>query len=121
MLQTVIPANRQSLGATERRRRLFRTTMDRVIGNKKPKNLGNKEWKEFAEMTTMRLNSQVQQYDGSALGETVFGRTPKLPIAVFGNPLFEDFTNPAEATTTETHGLLIIIHKIRRPSPKCRF
>ena len=45
VLQAVIPGDR-ILGAAERRRGLFRTTIiDYVIGNKKPKNSSNKEWK----------------------------------------------------------------------------
>ena len=80
VLQAVIPENRQSLGATESRRGLFRTIIDHVIGNKKPANSSNKEWKEFAAMTTMRLNSKVQQFDGFAPGKRFSGRTPKIPV-----------------------------------------
>ena len=73
VLQVVISGHRQSLGATERRHRLFRTIIDHVVGNKKPENLSNKGWKEFAAMTMMRLNSQVQQSDGFAHGEEFLG------------------------------------------------
>ena len=45
VLQTVIPGGHQSLGATDRRRGLLRTIIDRAIGNKEPLNLSNKEWK----------------------------------------------------------------------------
>ena len=41
--QTVIPGHHQSLGATERRRGLFCTIIDHVIGNRKPNSLGRKE------------------------------------------------------------------------------
>ena len=59
----------------------------------------------FAEMTTMRLNSQVRQFFGFTPGRRVFGRAPKIPIGDVGSPNFEDFTNPVEAPTTETHHL----------------
>ena len=93
----MIQGNHQSLGATERRHRLFRTITDHVVGERKPKNLSNREWKEFSAMATMHLNSQVQQYGGFTPGGRVFGRTPKLPIEAAGNPFFEDFMNPAAA------------------------
>ena len=85
-MKTAIRGYRQSLGATERRRRLFRAIIDHVAGGRKPKKLNNKEWKEFSAMTMMRLNSQVRQYDGFAPGQRVFGRAPKLPIGAIGNP-----------------------------------
>ena len=44
VLQTVIPGHHQSLGATERRHRLFRTIIDHAIGDSKPKNLSNNDW-----------------------------------------------------------------------------
>ena len=121
VLQTVIPGHHQSLGATERRRGLFRSIMDHVIGNKKPNSLSRKEGKEFAAMTTMRLNSQVRQFGGFAPGKRVFGRTPRMPIGTIGNPYFEDFTNPKEAHTAKTHGLIGLIHKIRQASTNADF
>jgi len=42
ILQTAIPGHHQSLGATERRRRLFRFITDHVDGERKPKKLNNK-------------------------------------------------------------------------------
>ena len=89
VLQSVIPGSRQSLGAAERRHGLFRTIIDRAIGNKRPMNLSNKEWKAFAEMATMRLNPQVRQCDGSAPGKRGFGRTPKMPIGTIDNPFLK--------------------------------
>ena len=86
ILQTAIPGHRQSSAATERRRGLLRTITDHDIGERKPKNLNNKEWGEFAARTMMRLNSQVQQYDGFTPGQRFLGRTPKLPIGAVGNP-----------------------------------
>ena len=83
---TVIPAHHQSLGATERRHRLFRAIIDHAIGNRKTENLSTKEWEEFAEMATMRLNSKVPQYDGFTQRRRVSGRTPKLLIGEIGNP-----------------------------------
>ena len=82
----MIPGHHQSLGATERRHRLFRVIIDHVIGESNPKKLNSKEWKEFASMTMMRLISQVQQYEGFTPGRSVFGRTPKLPIGAICNP-----------------------------------
>ena len=114
ILQTVIPGHHQSLGATERRHRLFRTSIDHVIGGRKPKNLRNKEWEEFDAMATMRLNSQVQQYGGFTPWERVFGRAPKLPIGAVGNPFFEDFMNSSDAPTTKTHNLISALFKIRQ-------
>ena len=102
ILQTAIPGHHQSLGATERRLGLFRTIIDHVTGGRKHKKLNNKEWKEFSPMTMMHLNSQVRQYGGFTPGQRVFGRTPKLPIGTIDNPFFWDFTNPADAPTTET-------------------
>ena len=121
VLQTVIPGRHQSLGATARRRGLFRSIIDHAIGNKKPWNLSNKEWKEFAAMTTMRLNAQVPQFGGFAPGRRVSGRTPKMPIWDIGNPFFEDFTNPPEAPATKVHGLLSVIRKIRQASLNAYF
>ena len=77
VLQTAIPGYRQSLGATERWRGLFRSIIDHVVGNKKPNSLSNKEWEEYAAMTMARLNSQVRQFGGFAPGKRVFGWTPK--------------------------------------------
>ena len=72
-------------------------------------------------MTMMRLNSQVQQYDGFTPGERVFGRARKLPIGAFGNPFFEYFMNPLEAPAEKTHNLISIIFKIRQASLKADF
>ena len=38
IFRTAIPGHHQSLGATERRHRLFRAIIDNVIGERKPKN-----------------------------------------------------------------------------------
>ena len=92
-----------------------------MVGNKKPKNSSNKEWEEFAEMTMVRLNSQVQQFGGFNSGRRVFGRTPKMPIGTIGNPFFEDFTNPLEAPTSKVHGLLSSVRKIRQASRNADF
>ena len=54
-------------------------------------------------MTTMRLNSQAQQFDGLTPGHIVFGVTPIMPIGTVGDPHFEDFMNPKGAETTKTH------------------
>ena len=88
ILQKAIPGHHQSLWAAERRRMLLRAIIDHLIGGRETKKLSNKEWKEFAPMTMMRLNSQVQQYDGLTPGESVFGGTPKLPIGAVGNPFW---------------------------------
>ena len=37
ILQTAIPGHHQSLGAAERRRRLFRTIIDHFVGDRKPR------------------------------------------------------------------------------------
>ena len=116
VLQTVIPGHRQSLGATARRRALFRSIIDHAVGNRKPNSLSSKEWEGFAEMATMRLNSQVRQFGGFKPGQRVFGRTPKIPIGATGNPHFEDFTNPEDARTDKTHELIGAIRKIRQAS-----
>ena len=92
-----------------------------MVGNKNPNNLSNKEWEEFAAMTTMRINSQVRQFGGFAPGKRVFGRTPKMPIWDIGNPFFEDFTNPVEAPATTAHGLLSVMRKIRQASLNADF
>ena len=42
--QTAIPWAHQSLGTTAKRRGLFRTSIDRAIGDKMAKKLRNKEW-----------------------------------------------------------------------------
>ena len=68
VLQPVIPGHHQSLGATERRRGLFRSIIDHAIGNKKPNSPSNKEWEEFAAMAMIRLNPQVRQFGGFAPG-----------------------------------------------------
>ena len=83
--QSVITGHHQSLGAAERRHRLFRTIIDHVIGGIKPKNLSNNERKEFASMAMMHLNSKVRQYDGFTPGRRVFGGTPKLRIGGGGS------------------------------------
>ena len=70
----------------------------------------------FSAMNTMRLNSHVQQFDGSTHGRRVFGRTPKMPIGTVGSPHFEDIMNPVEAPTTKTHHLVGVIHQIRQAS-----
>ena len=119
VLQTVIPVNHQSLGATERRLGLFRNIIDHVVGNKKPKNLSNKEWEEFAAMATMRLNSQVRQFGGFKQGRRVFGRPPKMPIGAIDNPCLGDFTNPSDAPATKVHRLLSAIRKNTTGVVKC--
>ena len=43
VLQSVISGHHQSLGEIERRRGLFRSIIDRVVGNKNPNSLSNKE------------------------------------------------------------------------------
>ena len=72
-------------------------------------------------MTTMRLYSQAQQYDGFTPRQRVFGRTPKLPIWEIDNPFFEDFTNPAEAPATKTQWFLSVIRQIRQASLNADF
>ena len=72
-LQTVIPGHHQSLGATERTHAYFRGIIDRIIGNRKSNCSTHNEWKEFPAMTAIRLNSQVQQYDGFTPGRSVLG------------------------------------------------
>ena len=47
ILQTAIPGHHQSLGSTERRRRLFRSIIDHVVGERKQEILNNKEWVEI--------------------------------------------------------------------------
>ena len=79
-LQTVIPGHRQSLGGTERRRGHFRMTIGHMVGNKKPNSSGRKEWRGFAAMAMMRLNSQVRQFEGFTPRQRDFGRTPKMQI-----------------------------------------
>ena len=49
-------------------------------------------------------------------GGRVTGATPKMPIDTVGNPHFEDFANPADASTTKTHHLLGLIPQIRQAS-----
>ena len=73
-----------------------------------------REWNAFVSMATMRLNSQVQQYDGFTPGKRVFWRGPKLPIGAVGNPFFEYFMNPADAPTAETQNLISMIFEIRQ-------
>ena len=85
---------------------------DHTIGNKKPNSQGRKEWGEFA-ATTMRLNSQVRQYDGFGHRGRVFGRAQKMAIAAVDSPHFEDFTNPVEAPTAKTHHLSGMIRQVR--------
>ena len=117
--QTVIPGHHQSLGETERRHGLFRTTIDHVVGNKKPNSLGRKEWGEFSAMATMRLNSQVLKFGGSAPRQRVSGRTPEMPFGAVGNPHFWDFTNPKEARAEKTHHLSGAIQKNTTIVVKC--
>ena len=88
VLNTVIPGRRESLGATERRRGHFRTTVDHIVGNRKSNCLMNKEWGEFPSMAMAHLNPQVQQLDGLTSAERVFCRGPKLPIGAVCNPHF---------------------------------
>ena len=64
----------------------------------------------------MLLNSQVEQFGGFTHGQSVFGRTPKMPIGAVGNPHFEDYTNPVGEPTAETHHLLGAIQQIRQAS-----
>ena len=121
VLQTIIPGHHQSLGATERRRGMFRPITDHAIGNKNPNSSSRKEWEEFAEMAMMRLNSQVGEFGGFAPTQRVFGRTPKMQIGAIGNPHFEDFTIPKESPKTKTHQLIDVAHKIRQASLKADF
>ena len=79
--QTVVPGHHQSLGETERRRGHFRMIKDHMIGDKKPNSSGRKEWREFAAMAMMRLNSHVRQFGGFTHGERVCGRAPKCRSA----------------------------------------
>ena len=43
-LQTVIPGHHQSLGEAERRRGLFRSIIDHVVGGEKPNSSSRGEW-----------------------------------------------------------------------------
>ena len=75
-----------------------------------------KEWMAFAAMTTMRLNSQVRQFDGFVHGRRVFCWAPKMTIGAVGDPDFEDFTNPFEVRTAKTHHFSGAIRQIRQAS-----
>ena len=44
-----------------------------------------------------------------------------MPIGAIGNPHFEDPTNPKDAPTSKTHGLIGVIRKIRQASPNADF
>ena len=121
ILQTVIPGHHQSLGATERRHAHFRGIIDHIIGNRKINFSTPKQWREFSAMTSLRLNSQVQQYDGFTPGKRVFGGAPKLPIGTLGNPNFNDCVNPKTAPTAKSMSLLRTIFQIRRASLEADF
>ena len=88
VLHTVIPGNRQSLVAAERRQGHFRTTIGHIVGNRKANCTTRREWKEPPAITMAHLGSQVQQLGGSAPGKRVFGRTPKTPVGAAGGPHF---------------------------------
>ena len=119
--QTVIPGHHQSLGATERSHGLLRSIIAHVVGNKNPNSSIRKEWKGFASMATMRLNTQVRKFGGFAPGHRVFGRTPEMPICTTDNPHFEDFTNPKDAPTSKNQWLIGVIRKIRHAPPNADF
>ena len=72
-------------------------------------------------MDALRLNSQLQQYDGFTPGQRVFGGTPKLPIGTVDNPNFNDCMNPKTAPTTKSMSLLHTIFQIRRASLEADF
>ena len=67
-LQTIIPGHRPSLGAAERRRCQFRTTIDHIVGHREENCSTHKEWKESPSMTMMHLNSQVPRLGGPQRG-----------------------------------------------------
>ena len=66
-------------------------------------------------MTTMRLNSQVQQFEGFGPG-WVFCMNPEMPIGAARNPNLGDFMNPKGAQATKTNHLLGAIRQIRQAS-----
>ena len=92
-----------------------------MVGNRKPNISTPKQWREFPAMTSLHLNSQVQQYGGFTLGQRVFGRTPKLPISTVGNPNFNDCMNPKTAPKAKSASLLHAIFQIRRASLEADF
>ena len=75
----------------------------------------------FSAMTMMHLNSHVRQFGGFTPGQRVFGRAPKMPIGAVGNPHFDDFTNPVEASYAETHHLLGTSRQIIQASLAAHF
>ena len=68
---------------------------------------GNKQirpvdWKEYDALSTVHLNSQVDQYDGFMPGRRVSGRSPENAIGAVDNPLGGDFTNTSKSPFAHT-------------------
>ena len=72
-------------------------------------------------MATMRLNSQVRQFDGFTPGNEFTGERQKKPIWTIGNPFFGDFTNTIGAPEAKVHGVISVIHNIRQASLNADF
>ena len=57
------------------------------------KKIEHVDWKGYASMCRIRMNSLVRQYDGFTPGRRVYGGTPKLPMGTTGKLIFWDFRN----------------------------
>ena len=115
-LHTDIPCRHQSLVANERRYMYFKDISNHILDKRKRRTIETADWEEYASMCTMRLNPQVQQYDGFTPARRVSGRTPKLPIGAVGSPDLCDFANPNDSTETQTRAALVKLGEIQRSS-----
>ena len=71
------------------------------------KQIKSVDWRAYAALTMLNLNSHAQQYDGFTTDRRVFGRTPEMPIGTVDNPSWVDFTNHTNHTVTQTHQALL--------------
>ena len=70
------------------------------------KQIKSVDWRAYAALTMLNLNSHAQQYDGFTTDRRVFGRTPEMPTGTVPSPFYNDFRGPANSQVTQTHRVL---------------
>ena len=107
-VQAIIPRHHQSVGSTVRRSMYFMDATHQILDKSNRRTIETVDWSDYASMCAMRLNAQVQRYDGFTPGRRrVVGRTPKWPIAKAGSPNLRDFTSANDSPSTQTRDLLL--------------
>ena len=80
----------------------FKSIAHRIHDRRKCKNIETVDRQEYASICTIRLNSQVHQYDGFTHGHRVFWAGAEITDRVADNPNIRDFTNTNEFPVKHT-------------------